>query len=279
MTLADLTPAIAISASALALVALALLAVAYRRLKALQKAQRVVLGPKGEVDVVQYVGSLEEKLVNLRTMVEDLEVAGKDHEVRIDNCISHMGAVRFDAFHDLGGRQSTCVAFLNATEDGVVITSAVSREFARVYVKLLRDGQPDVPLGPEEMEAVDLARARGNAPFTVRPRMERERDQAEVRAEHEEPLPNESAAAARALERENRRRKRLGLEPVDELPPLPSSLGWPKLEPEEPAERPEGGAAEGPAPLRETGQAAEEALVRTDRAAADPRATAGRERP
>lgn len=233
MTLSDLTPALAIVSVALALLALALLGVVYRRQKALQKAQRVVLGSKGEVDVVKYVGSLEEKLLNLRSMVEDLAVAGKDHEVRIDNCISHMGAVRFDAFHDLGGRQSTSVAFLNATEDGVVITSAVSREFARVYVKLLRDGQPDVPLGPEEMEAVDLARARGNAPFTVRPRMEREREAAEAAEEAVESPLSESAAAARALERENRRRKRLGLTPVDEIPPLPSSLGWPKISPED----------------------------------------------
>lgn len=231
MTLADLTPAIAIASSAIALLALALLFIVNRRLKTLQKAQRVVLGSKGEVDVVRFVGSLEEKLINLRTMVEDLAVAGKDYEVRIDNCISHMGAVRFDAFHDLGGRQSTSVAFLTATEDGVVITSAVSREFARVYVKLLRDGRPDVPLAPEEMEAVDLARARGNAPFTVRPRMEREREEGE-RVEHDaESYLSESAAAARALERENRRRKRLGLPPVDEIPPLPSSLGWPRVEP------------------------------------------------
>ncbi|MHB0980057.1 MAG: DUF4446 family protein [Thermoleophilia bacterium] len=231
MTLADLTPAVAIAASALALLSFAFLFVLNRRLSALQKAQKVVLGSKGEVDVVKFVGSLEEKLVNLRTMVEDLAVAGKDYEVRIDNCLSHMGAVRFDAFHDLGGRQSTSVAFLTATEDGVVITSAVSREFARVYVKLLRDGRSDVPLAPEEMEAVDLARARGNAPFTVRPRMERERAEADQEDDHVEPPLSESAAAARALERENRRRKRLGLAPVDEIPPLPSSLGWPKLEP------------------------------------------------
>ncbi len=231
MTLANLTPAVAIAASVLALLSFAFLFVLNRRLTALQKAQKVVLGSKGEVDMVKFVGSLEEKLVNLRTMVEDLAVAGKDYEVRIDNCLSHMGAVRFDAFHDLGGKQSTSVAFLTATEDGVVITSAVSREFARVYVKLLRDGRSDVPLAPEEMEAVDLARARGNAPFTVRPRMERERAEADqVDDDVELPL-SESAAASRALERENRRRKRLGLAPVDEIPPLPSSLGWPKPEP------------------------------------------------
>ena len=41
----------------------------------------------------------------------------------------------------------------------------------------------------------------------------------------------ESEAAARALERENRHRQRLGLPLLDELPPAPSTLGWPKLDP------------------------------------------------
>lgn len=234
MTLTESAPLLALAATALALLALALLFVVNRRLRALLKAQRVVLGSKGEVDLVSHVGSLEEKLVHLRTMAEDLAIAGKDHEVRIDNCISRLGAVRFDAFHDLGGRQSTSIAFLNASEDGVVITSAVSREFARVYVKLVHDGKPDIPLAPEEIEAVDQARARGNAPFTIRPRPERVRDEEE---QPENPAVDptaptaESAAAQRALERENRRRKRLGLPPVDELPPMPSTLGWPKTEP------------------------------------------------
>jgi len=271
VNLTELTPFLAIAASAIALLALLLLFVVNRRLKTLLRAQRVVLGSKGEVDVVRYIGSLEEKLVNLRTMVEDLAIAGNDHEVRIDNCISRTGAVRFDAFHDLGGRQSTSVALLNAAEDGVVITSAVSREFARIYVKLVHDGKPDIPLGPEEIEAVDQARARGNAPFTVRPRPERPRDEddkLEVDAVDPNAPTSESAAAHRALERENRRRKRAGLPPVDELPPMPSTLGWPKLEP---VDDTFASAPDGPASAEE---GAEGAPVAPGRAAA---ASAGAE--
>jgi len=93
-------------------------------------------------------------------------------EVRIDNCLSRVGIVRFDAYRDLGGRQSTAVAFLNALEDGVTITTVVSRDFARMYMKLIKEGKADTPLTPEEVEALNQARARGNAPFTIRPRVE-----------------------------------------------------------------------------------------------------------
>lgn len=231
MTLTELTPHIALVASVLAIAALAFIVILSDRLKRLQKAQKVILGSKGEVDIVRHVGSVEEKLTNLRVMVEDLAMAGKDYEVRIDNCVSHVGAVRFDAFRDLGGRQSTSVALLSAADHGIVITSAVSREFARIYVKLIRDGQPDVPLAPEEVEAVELARSRGNAPFTVLPRKEREREEERPVGTPDVPESQTSSSASeRTLERENRRRRRQGLPPVDEVPPLPSTLGWPKFD-------------------------------------------------
>ena len=225
-----MTPVIAIVAAGLAVLALAFLYITARRLRRLQKAQRVVLGSRGDVDVVAYVAALEEKVANLRLAVEDLSVEARDHEVRIDGCLSRVGMVRFDAYHDLGGRQSTSVAFMDAADNGIVITTVVSRDFARMYVKTIKDGQTDIPLAPEEAEAVDQARS--TAPFTIRPRPDAARKDEPATAEPDaiDDL-GDSEAAARALERENRRRERQGLHPLDELPPAPSTLGWPKLEP------------------------------------------------
>ncbi len=93
---------------------------------------------------------MDDKLANMRVALEDLTLVARDHDVRIDGTLARVGVVRFDAYHDLGGRQSAAVAFLNSLGNGVVITSVVSRDFARMYVKLLKDGQPDIPLAPEE---------------------------------------------------------------------------------------------------------------------------------
>ncbi|MCZ7662831.1 MAG: DUF4446 family protein [Thermoleophilia bacterium] len=230
MTLSDITPLTAIAAIGLAVLAMVLLVMQSSKVKRLQRAQRVILGTRGEADIVEHVGSLEEKVTNLRSAVEDLTLASRDHEVRIDRCLSRVGMVRFDAYHDLGGRQSTSVAFLDAMENGMVVTTVVSREFARMYVKSLKDGQPDVPLAPEETEAVEQARAQ--APFTIRPRPDLARkDGPDTAAEEPPPTPDESEAARRALDRENRRRRRQGLPPLDELPPAPSTLGWAAFEP------------------------------------------------
>ena len=224
-------------AAVIAVAAVVFVFILNRRVRSLQRNQRVVMGSRGTVDIVSHVAAIDEKLDHLRSALEDMALSARDHEVRIDGCLARTGLVRFDAVEDLGGRQSTSVAFLDANDTGVVVTTVVSRDFARMYVKSLKEGRSDIPLAPEEIEAFDQARARGAAPFTVRPRLE-------DLIKGKEPAPpesgpeleqiegvEESAAAARALERENRRRKRLGLQPLDELPPAPSTLGWPKLDP------------------------------------------------
>ena len=231
MNATDIAQILAAVALGLAALSLLLGIFLFRISRRLQHDQRVILGPRGEEDIIQHVTGMDEKMNNLRVALEDLTLAARDHEVCIDGCLSRVGIVRFDAYHDLGGRQSSSVALLDAKETGLVITTVVSREFARIYVKNIRNGQPDIPLAPEEIEAVDQARARGNAPFTIRPRMGSDAGDGSEEAYAAQQEEERREAAARALERENRRRKRQGLPPLTESPPVPSMLGWPKIEP------------------------------------------------
>lgn len=224
---------ISILALVVAAAAVTGLALTYRSLQRYRRNQYVIMGSRGSVDIVEHVAAVDEKLTNMRVALEDLTLAAHDHDVRIDGALSRVGIVRFDAYQDLGGRQSTSVAFLNAATNGVVITTVVSRDFARMYVKLVKDGQGDIPLAPEENEAVN--QARGSTPFTIRPRVEG--------ASGEEPrvlgdidsltgstpmaagLPGLRATDDRELERENRRRKRKGLPLVEGGVPA-SARGW-----------------------------------------------------
>jgi hypothetical protein len=224
---------IALAAIVLAVAAVAGLALVYRQLRRYRRNQHVIMGSRGSVDIVEHVAAADEKLTNVRLALEDLTLAARDHDVRIDGTLSRVGIVRFDAYHDLGGRQSTAIALLNSHGDGVVITTVVSRDFARMYVKLIKDGAPDIPLAPEEAEAAE--QARGSTPFTIRPRVEgavdseaRKGDDADSYAEGVPMsigLPGLRAGSERDVARENRRRRRGGLPLVqDEV--VPSALGW-----------------------------------------------------
>lgn len=203
----------------------------FRRLQRFHRNQHIIMGSRGNVDIVEHVASMDDKLANMRVALEDLTLVARDHDVRIDGTLARIGVVRFDAYQDLGGRQSAAVAFLNSLGNGVVITTVVSRDFARMYVKLLKDGVPDIPLAPEETEAVE--QARGAGPFTIRPRVAGS-DKGPLTAPQIDAdtasllsggLPGRRPPSEREVARENRRRKRQGLPPVVGGV-TPSAVGW-----------------------------------------------------
>lgn len=210
MTLPEILALVALVVAALTGAGLAFM---YRHLWQYQRNQRVIMGSRGDVDIVQHVAALDEKLTNVRIAVEDLALAVRDHDVRIDSSFSRLGIVRFDAYNDLGGRQSTAIALLNSTGDGVIMTTVVSRDFARTYVKLIKNGQSDIPLAPEEIEAVN--QARGSAPFTVRPRVQSTPDEDGSTTETQSVA--EGAPIALGLP---------GVRGVAERKVVPSTRGW-----------------------------------------------------
>ena len=65
--------------------------------------------------------------------------------------------LRYDAFNETSGRQSSSVALLDEHGNGVVISAILQREQARVYAKPLRGGGSELELSPEELEAIRIA--------------------------------------------------------------------------------------------------------------------------
>jgi hypothetical protein len=65
--------------------------------------------------------------------------------------------VRYDAYNEMSGRQSSSIALLDDTGTGVVMSSILHRDQARLYVKNVQNGQSDFELSPEEQEAIQTA--------------------------------------------------------------------------------------------------------------------------
>jgi hypothetical protein len=81
-----------------------------------------------------------------------------DHaETRLDGVVAHRALVRYDAYGEMSGRQSTSIALLDATHSGIVLSSIHHRDTARLYAKQVTNGQAELELSPEESEAVQLA--------------------------------------------------------------------------------------------------------------------------
>ena len=154
----------AAAAGAVALAALILAIVLAFKLRSLRAAQRTVLGESGQQDLVGQAVRLEQGFVDLRDWLEEtatrIEQRMAGAEARIDGCVAHTAVVRYDAYGEMSGHQSSSLALLDGHRSGVVVSSIHHRENARVYVKRVIEGAAEQELSPEEMEAIELALAR-----------------------------------------------------------------------------------------------------------------------
>ncbi|MBA2421499.1 MAG: DUF4446 family protein [Thermoleophilaceae bacterium] len=154
---------VALGAAGVGLVALVLAIVLAFKLRRLRAAQRAVLGEAGERDLVSHAERLETGFVDLRDWVEEtaagLEQRVGSAEARVDGCIAYRSMVRYDAYGEMSGEQSSSVALLDARRSGVVVSSISHRDQARVYVKQILEGESEHKLSPEEEEAIETALA------------------------------------------------------------------------------------------------------------------------
>jgi hypothetical protein len=152
---------VALGAAALALTALILAIVLAVKLRRLRAGQRRVLGDAGELDLVEHAARLEQGFVALRDWVEEtaqgIETRMGAAEERIDGCVTYRSLIRYDAYGEMSGRQSSSIALLDSHRSGVVMSSILHRENARVYVKQVHEGASELELSPEEQEAVTAA--------------------------------------------------------------------------------------------------------------------------
>ncbi len=102
----------------------------------------------------------------MRDFVDEItrkfESSVDDLEHKISGCVSRSSVVRYDAYKEMGGQQSSSLAFLDEKGTGLVLSSILHREQARVYVKELIDGRSDIELSPEESAAVKQANESGS---------------------------------------------------------------------------------------------------------------------
>ena len=165
--LSSTTGIVALAAAGAAFLALALSVVNAIRLRRLRRAQAVVLGD-GSRDLVAHSARLDQGFGELRDWVEEVLARVEERtealDRRIDHAVSYYALIRYDAYGEMSGQQSSSFALLDEQRSGIVASSIVHRDQARVYVKQVHEGKSEIDLSPEEQEAIDTALARGARP-------------------------------------------------------------------------------------------------------------------
>jgi hypothetical protein len=151
---------VALAGAVIAFLALCLGVVLYRQLRRLRADQQVILGEE-RADLVTHAAGIDASFKTLHEYVTDV-VARLDGRVgvaeeRLDGAIAHCGLIRYDAYNEMSGRQSTSIALLDSSKSGVVLSSIHHRDQARLYAKQVSEGKGELRLSPEEEEALRLA--------------------------------------------------------------------------------------------------------------------------
>lgn len=156
---------VALAAAAVALVAVIVAVISLVRLRRLRADQLVVLGEGPDRDVIGHAADVERRVDDLQAGIDSLSRALferlGDAERRLDGSVSKTAVVRYDAFNETSGHQSSSVAMLDDLGNGVIFSAILQREQARVYVKPIADGGSTFELSPEERQALEEARAGG----------------------------------------------------------------------------------------------------------------------
>jgi hypothetical protein len=156
----------ALAACALAVLGLVIVGVLWTRVRRLRAAQTTVLGEHGTRDLVAHAERLESGFRDLQEWVDEVmqRLDGRIGvaERRLDGAVAYSAVVRYDAYGELSGRQSSSIALLDSHRSGVVISSILHRDQARIYAKHVHEGQGEYELSPEEAEAIEAALSGGS---------------------------------------------------------------------------------------------------------------------
>ncbi|MDQ4131587.1 MAG: DUF4446 family protein [Actinomycetota bacterium] len=164
---------LACAATILVLAALGVaLVVRLRRLRAAYAAilDPAMLDPNGTADIFDAIARVRHDLADLRGDLITLGSEIEDVRAIVDDSVSQVGVVRYDAFEDMGGALSFSAALLDGNGDGVIFSAINGRTEGRTYAKPITDGRSEFNLSPEESEAIELALNGGKGTVVETPR-------------------------------------------------------------------------------------------------------------
>ena len=152
---------VALAAAGAAVLALLICLILMIRVRRLRADQKLVLGD-ARTDLVAHAAELARVVADMEDTL-DAETARTAARIaaaeqRLDATVSKTAVLRYDAFNETSGRQSSTVALLDDHDNGVIITAILQRDQARVYAKPIVGGRSSLDLSPEELAAMEQAR-------------------------------------------------------------------------------------------------------------------------
>lgn len=90
--------------------------------------------------------SIDKNKKDIRTLYHNME-----------STFQKIGIIKYDAFNQMGGKLSFCLALLDENNNGFILNSVHSAEGCYSYSKEIINGESSISLGEEERQALNKA--------------------------------------------------------------------------------------------------------------------------
>lgn len=129
----------------------------FSRVRKIDEKRGMVLPADSVGCIMDVQNKHSQTLKDIAEKISQLASMQSEFASKLENCIQHIGLVRFNAFDDVGGEQSFALSLLDDHKNGVIISNIYGRQDTRVYAKNISCGKSERTLSDEESKAVEIA--------------------------------------------------------------------------------------------------------------------------
>ena len=127
------------------------------RLWRMERRLRAIFEGKDAKNLEDVFALLRKEVMEARRSLQSLDERVTEARGKLRGSVQNVGIVRLNPFRDAGGDQSFCIALLDETRTGVVVSSLYARDGVRVYGKPVVAGVSTYTLSAEEKQAIEQA--------------------------------------------------------------------------------------------------------------------------
>ena len=98
-----------------------------------------------------------DEIESVRTVGEKNSAAVKDIYEKMQYTFQKVGIVKYDAFHEMGGKLSFAICMLDKNDNGCLVNVMHSNNGCFAYIKEIINGESFIELGDEEANALKQA--------------------------------------------------------------------------------------------------------------------------
>lgn len=143
--------------AAVALISLIIAIISICKTSSMKKKYKEFMGGSDGTSIEELIKGNLEDVNQIKKLSIENENNIKDIYEKMEYTFQKIGVVKYDAFHEMGGKLSFALCMLDKLNNGYLVNVMHSNNGCFAYVKEIVDGQSYIELGEEEQKALDEA--------------------------------------------------------------------------------------------------------------------------